>query len=60
MNLLLSVGARPNLVALKGKSSDMTVASAQGGVKLTTKQLIGERTAVHFAAEKGASDVIQV
>lgn len=60
MNLLLRLGARPNIVASKGKSSDLTVGSAQGGVKFTTKQLVGDRTALHFAAEKGASDVIQV
>ena len=60
VKLLLSLGAKLNVAAAKGKTNDLTVASSPGGVKFTTRQQIGDRTALHFAAEKGAGDVLQV
>lgn len=32
--------------------------AAYAGIKLTTKQLVGDRTALHFAAEKGNAEVL--
>jgi len=56
----MSLGARVNTSAAKGKATDVAVGSSQNGLNFTTKQMIGDRTALHFAAEKGAVDIIAV
>lgn len=56
VKLLLQHGARPNIPAGKGKDGN-----GAGSSKLSSKQVqIGDRAAIHFAAEKGHGSIVTV
>ena len=56
VKLLLQHGARPNIPAGKGKDG-----AGAGSSKTSAKQVqIGDRAAIHFAAEKGHGSIVTV